>query len=119
MFSIFFSGKCFVEFESSLYLISAAKSEAESDKCFINEVIEYLILEKAVQEEYKHRQFVEATDDDICLMKSIIANMKKAVHFDFENICEFYTLSPEHDCEHMMLLKTDNYYMMLYWCTTA
>lgn len=52
-------------------------------------------------------------------MKSIIANMKEAVQFDFENIREFYTLRPEHDCEHMMLLKTDNYYMMLYWCTTA
>jgi len=119
MYSIYFSGECFQEFESSLSLINAAKSEFVCAQDFINKTLEYLISEKEIDENYKDRSFVESTDTDINFMKSIISNMKKAVAFDFEKVVECRTMSPEEVFEHMMLLTTENNYIMLYWYTTA
>ena len=119
MFSIYFNGNCFQEYESTLYLINAAKSEFTCAKDFINESLKYLIAENEIYEDYKNRHFVESTDDDISLMKSIISNMKKSVVFDFEKIVESHTMNPEYDVEHMMLLTSENNYIMLYWNTTA
>lgn len=119
MYSIYFCGKCFHEIESSLYLINAAKSEFICVKDFIHEALEYLIDEDVIYEDYKNRSFVESTDVDINFMKSIISNMKEAVAFDFEKIVEFRTMNPEDIFEHMMLLTTENNYLMLYWNTTA
>ncbi len=119
MYSIYFNGNCFLEHESTLYLINAARSEFACVRSFINEALEYLIVEDVIYEEYKNRNFFEATDNDISFMNSIISNMKKTISFDFEKIVEFHTMNPCDNFEHMMILTTENNYLMLYWNTTA
>ncbi len=119
MFSIYFNGDCFQEFESSLYFIASARSEMSSHEEFIHDALDYLIKENAIYEEYKNRQFVKSTDEDIAFMKSIKDNMKRAVDFDLEDTAEYFTMIPYDVCEHMMILTTDNNYILLYWSTTA
>lgn len=119
MYSIYFNGDCFREFESALYFISATKSEFACARDFTNKTLEYLVIEDVIYEEYKNRNFFKSTDDDISFMKSIISNMERAVRFDFEKVVEFYTMKPEDSFEHMMIFVTENNYLMLYWNTTA
>lgn len=119
MFSIYFKGDCFLDFESELYLINAAKREVTCVKDFIDEALDYLIRENMIYEEYKNRRFVEATDEDINFLKAVLKSMNKAVEFDLEKNADFYTMDPEDTYEHMVLLAAENSYMMLYWHTTA
>ncbi len=67
----------------------------------------------------RENEFIKSNDDDISFMKSIVLNMKDAVKIDYEEVLESYTMSPEDQFEHIMILCTANEYIMLYWNTTA
>ena len=121
MTTVYFGGKCFNEFESELYMIISAKSEFPDWSSFRQATMEQLTADKftLIDESYKAKEFIISNDDDISFMKSIILNMKDAVKIDFEEVLESYTMSPEEQFEHIMILCTVNEYIMLYWNTTA
>ncbi len=121
MTTIYFSGKCFNEFESELYMKISAKSEFTDRGLFEQAAMEQLITDKFtnLDESYREKKFIEATDDDTAFMKSIVLNMKDAVQIDFEEVLESYTMEDEDPCEHIMILCSANEYFMLYWDTTA
>ena len=121
MTTVYFGGKCFEEFESELYMIISAKSEFPARRSFGQAAMEQLIVDKStiISEAYKEKEFVRANDDDIAFMKSIVLNMKDAVKIDLEKVSESYTMAEEDPFEHIMILCTENNYVMLYWNTTA
>ncbi len=121
MTTVYFSGKCFQEFESELYMIISAKSEFADWRLFGQASMEQLMDNKftIIDETYKENAFVRSNDGDIDFMKSIILNMKDAVKIDFEEVLESYTMEDEDAFEHIMILCTANNYIMLYWNTTA
>ncbi len=121
MTTIYFSGKCFQEFESELIMIISAKSEFADWKLFWQATLDRLIADKCtiIDETYREKTFLESSDDDTDFMKSIVLNMKDAVQIDFEEVLESYTMEPEDMFEHIMIGCTANNYYMLYWNTTA
>ena len=121
MTTIYFSGKCFKEFESELYMKISAKNEFADWGLFGQAAMERLIADKCtiVDETYKEKIFIESSDDDTDFMKSIVLNMKDTVKIDFEEVVESYTVEPEDMFVHIMILCTANNYYMLYWNTTA
>lgn len=119
MTTIFFQGKCFLDFESSLYMISATKSEYSDYLEFLNKGLDYLIAKKTITQEYKNNNFIKSKDEDIEFMKSIFESMENAVNFDLEEILETYTMNQKDLYELLMILCTEHNYIMLYWNTAA
>ena len=121
MTTIYFSGKCFQEFESELYMKTSAKNEFTDWGLFGQAAMNQLIADKCtiIDETYREKTFIESSDDDIGFMKSIVLNMKDAVKIDFEEVLESYTMEPEDMFEYIMIWCTANNYYMLYWNTTA
>lgn len=120
MFAIYFGGRCFnIDFESFLWLVNAAKDETCTIGEFIKNSISYLINTNELEEEYQTRKYYESTEEDVKLMKNIIANMNQAVTFYFEDIIKTFTIEPISLCDHLLAIETSNHYMFLYWHTTA
>lgn len=120
MNSVFFNGDCFIEFESEMWLITAIKQENSDYQEFSKKCLEYLKHKNFLWDDRTVRELKHAGNEDIDFMKSIIdTNLKYPIMYDIEKITEVYTFEQEDTCEHMLILCTENNYMMLFWHTSA
>lgn len=120
MNSAYFDGRYFNDFESEMWLITATKHEYSDYQEFSKKCLEYLKYKDFLWDNRTVKELKHADNEDVEFLKSNIdTNLKYPVMFDMEKITGIFTFEQEDTYEHMLILCTENNYMMLFWHTLA